>query len=75
MGVFMKNQIWNKNLVYKMFNIVRIASREVKLTFILCIGSNGNVFYLYTVAAPFVLRMCDYTRDVATVRIYPYPVM
>ena len=32
----------------KMENIVRSVSREVKLTFILCLDSNGNAFYLYT---------------------------
>ena len=59
---------------------VRTASREAKLTFIPCFGSNRNAFCLYTVTSvacstPFVMHMRDYTRGVATVRIYPYPAL
>ena len=37
--------------LYSIDVIVRTASREVKLTFILRFGSNRNVFYLYTVTS------------------------
>ena len=57
---------------------VRTASHEVKLTFILCFGSNRNAFYLYmgtSVASSstpcyvhaWVYKGCGYLRN------YPYP--
>ena len=65
---------------------VRSVSCDVNLPFILCFGSNGNLFiylfiYIYIwqlvwpVVAPFVMRMRGYTGGVATVRVLPYPAL
>ena len=58
--------------------IVRSGIRKVKLTFILCFGSNRNAFYLYratsaTFAAALIVYMHSCERGVAILRFYPCP--
>ena len=56
---------------------VRTVRRNVKLTLILCFGSNRNAFYLYRAtsavcSSTLVMHMHGYIRDLATVRNYQY---